>query len=242
LPAVGCASGSGITITPPPNEEVRIAREVRDGHVDLGWIAAGGWDALGVESFQALQAPFLITDYGLMDAVARSALTGRMLAGLDRYGVVGLALVPGTLLHPSAPRPLLALSSYRGVRFLVVRWRTTGELISALGAKPGYTLSSGGPGGLAPLQDTGSNVVTGNVVLHARLNTLFANPEALARLSDDQRTALRDAARDLVRQAMEARRPSGLRLASTAGTDASQWPIRWSSRRSNRPLARSPRS
>src|SRR5437773_728623 len=83
----------------------------------------------------ALQAPFLITDYGLMDAVARSALAGRMLAGLDRYGVVGLALVPGTLLHPSGPRPLVALSSYRRVRFLVVRWRTTGELISALGAK-----------------------------------------------------------------------------------------------------------
>jgi TRAP-type C4-dicarboxylate transport system substrate-binding protein len=188
-----------------PDEEQRIARGVRDHRFDLGWIATGGWDALGVKSFRALQAPFLITDYRLMDAVVRSRLASRMLRGLDRFGVVGLALVPNTLLHPAGPRAFIAPSSYRGVRFLVTRWRTTDELLSALGARPVYTVPPGGPGGLHPLLDankTGSYTLTGNVVLYARLNTLFANPAALARLSDEERAVLNRAAGELVADAI----------------------------------------
>lgn len=185
-----------------PDEEVRLARGVRDGRFDLGWISTRRWDDLGVRSFQALQVPFLITDYATMDAVVRSRLAGRMLAGLERYAVVGLALVPRTLLHPVGSRPLLAPADYRGMQFLVARSRATDKLLAAFGAKVVYRLDSvtsrGRPGAVLPFGPYVSEIATGNVVLYARFGTLFANRSALRRLSDEQRSVLRSAARALV--------------------------------------------
>jgi len=195
-----------------PDEEAQVARAVRAGRFGLGWIASGGWDNVGVSTFRALQAPFLITRYGVMDAVARSPVAAQMLGGLRPYGFVGLALVPSTLLHPSlhlpAQAPLTVPASYRGIRFLVARWPTTDALISALGGKPAFTVATGGPGALKPLLDyttAGEEVVTANVVLDGRFNTLFANANVLAQLSAGQRQALERAARDLIGQAIRAR-------------------------------------
>ena len=192
-----------------PNEEALVARAVRAGRFGLGWIASGGWDNVGVSTFRALQTPFLITGYGVMDAVARSPVAAQMLGGLRPYGVVGLALVPSTLLHPSlhlpAKAPLTGPSSYRGVRFLVMRWPTTDTLLSALGGRPAFTVATGGPGALKPLLDyttAGEEVITANVVLSGRFNTLFANSKALAGLSATQRHALERAAHDLIGQAI----------------------------------------
>ena len=42
--------------------EARIARTVREGEFELGWIGARAWDRLGITHFQALQAPFLVTE------------------------------------------------------------------------------------------------------------------------------------------------------------------------------------
>src|SRR5262249_14159170 len=71
----------------------------RAGKLDLGWIGARAWDTLGVRSFQALQAPFLIDSYPLLDAVVRSPMAGRMLAGLHQAGFTGLGLYPDQLRH-----------------------------------------------------------------------------------------------------------------------------------------------
>ena len=65
-----------------PDTEARIVRMVRDGRLDLGWIGARAWDELGVTSFQALQAPFLIDSYPLLERVTTGPLAGEMLAGL----------------------------------------------------------------------------------------------------------------------------------------------------------------
>src|SRR5664279_4639150 len=92
-----------------PDTEMRIARMVRDGKLDLGWIGARVWDELGVTSFQALQAPFLIDNYALLDQVTSGPLAHEMLAGLTGKGVVGLALVPELLRHPvGLRRPFLS--------------------------------------------------------------------------------------------------------------------------------------
>ena len=57
-----------------------------------GWARAPG--TASASRFQALQAPFLVTDYELLGRIATGPLAGRMLAGLDGHGFVGLGLVP----------------------------------------------------------------------------------------------------------------------------------------------------
>src|SRR4051794_12465659 len=159
----------------PPDEELAVARAVRAGRFDLGWMTTRRWNDLGVTSFQALQAPFLITGYHTMDAVARSPLAHRMLEGVGRYGMTGLVLVPRELVHPEAPRPLLGPSDYAGMQFLVARSRPTDELLARFGAKAVYTIASvtaGPPGSVQPLRDS-TGVETENVVLSPRFGTLF---------------------------------------------------------------------
>ena len=188
----------------PPDEEPRIAGGVRTGRFDLGWITTRRWDDLGVKSVDVFQAPFLFRGYRQLDAVARSHLAGRILDGLKRYKVVGLALVPRALLHPEGPRPLRAPSDYEGLQFLVARSRATDDLLAAFGARAVYTVDSvtaGPPGGVQPLRES-SEVETANVVLAARVGTLFANRRGLERLSNRQRAALREAGREMVEQAI----------------------------------------
>jgi TRAP-type C4-dicarboxylate transport system substrate-binding protein len=187
-----------------PDEELAVARAVRSGQFDLGWITTRRWNDLGVRSFQALQAPFLITGYGTTDAVARSPIAQRMLKGVGRYGVTGLALVPRELLHPEAPRPLLAPRDYAGLQFLVARSRTTDELLARFGAKAVYTIGSvtaGAPASVQPLRES-SGVETANVVLSPRFGTLFVSRRALARLSSNQQAALRSASADMIDEAI----------------------------------------
>jgi TRAP-type C4-dicarboxylate transport system substrate-binding protein len=66
-----------------PDIEERLARMVRDGRFDLGWVATRVWDELEVKSFRALQAPFLVTDYELLGRVA----TGPIGRGHARWPV-----------------------------------------------------------------------------------------------------------------------------------------------------------
>lgn len=187
----------------PGGPEQQVARAVRDGKYELGWIAAGGWDELGVTSFQALQAPFLISNYRLMNNVARSSLADRMLKGLEDYDVVGLALVPDALQHPTGRnRAFVAPADYAGARFFTIRSRATDDLLAALGAAPVHDFGTKSDGQPWPLEAGGPGIATGNVIMQARLSTLFANQAVFERLSDDERKALQTAAAELVRKAI----------------------------------------
>src|SRR6266511_759666 len=84
-----------------PDVEAQVARNVRNGSLDLGWIGAAAWDELGTPRFQALHAPFLVTDDALLDKVATGPLAGNMLSGLREAGVQGLAVVPRSEEHTS---------------------------------------------------------------------------------------------------------------------------------------------
>src|SRR5215216_363103 len=77
-----------------PAFEQGVVRVVNEGQYDLGLAASRAWDSSGVTSFQALQAPFLITDDALSEAVAASDIGTRMLESLSSTGAVGLALWP----------------------------------------------------------------------------------------------------------------------------------------------------
>jgi TRAP-type C4-dicarboxylate transport system substrate-binding protein len=186
--------------------EARVARMVRDGEFEVGWVGAGAWDGLGVTSLQALQAPFLVTSYALLDRIATGPLASRMLAGLQGHGVVGLALVPDRLRHPIGVwHPLASPADFAGARVRVIPSRATEALMRALGATPVHVSGDGVDAAIArgeidgtehSLGGTwpGGHYLTANVTFFARALTLFAGRRAYERLDDDQRAAIRKAA------------------------------------------------
>jgi TRAP-type transport system periplasmic protein len=124
--------------------EGEVARMVRDGDFELGWIGARSWDRLGVSSFQALQAPFFVTSYALLDPIAAGPLARRMLHGLEEEGFVGLALVPDRLRHPMGlRRPFMSLADFAGAGVRVLPSRASDALMRALGAKPVHVRNDG---------------------------------------------------------------------------------------------------
>jgi TRAP-type C4-dicarboxylate transport system substrate-binding protein len=186
--------------------EARTIELVRAGRFDLGWVAARAWDEVGVKSFQALQAPFLITSYPLLDRVLKGPLARNMLAGLDPRGVVGLALIPGLLRHPiGIERPLVSLADFSGARVRDLPSKATDALLRTLGAIPVHV----GNTAMAHARIDGEElsianapiggVLTANVVFFPKVIALFAEKRAFAALSDDQRRILRTAAERTLR-------------------------------------------
>ena len=197
-----------------PDMEARVARRVRSGDFDLGWLAARVYDQFGVKSFQALQAPFLITDYELLNRVAQSPLADEMLAGLDRVDLSGLALVPELLRHPAARRDaLLSLEDYDGARIRDIPSAVSDALVSSLGAKPvhvnnaivGTEISRGHiDGAETPTARAFPGwTVTANVTFFGKANTIVANTKAFDALTGEQQVVLSRAAGDTVRHVIE---------------------------------------
>lgn len=192
-----------------PDYEARLARMVRKGRYDLGWIGSRSWDQVGVTSFQALQAPFLVTDQALLGRIATGAVAERMLSGLDDGGFVGLALVPGRMRYPfGVKHPLASLEDFAGARVRVFPSSIADALIRALGATPvhvsgddvGKAVAKGQLDGTeAQLgtnsSDEGENQLTANLALFAKTLTLFAGRDAFERLDEDQRAIVETAAR-----------------------------------------------
>jgi TRAP-type C4-dicarboxylate transport system substrate-binding protein len=188
-----------------PDAEQEVARMVRDGKLDLGYVGAQGWDELGVKSLAGLFAPLLVDDDALLNAVAQDRLAAEMLGGLRRAGVVGLALVPRSLGPPvGLEHPFVNPNGFAGSRVAVTPSRTADAALRALGARPVH-LSGPAVGGMVaagrvdaqlPAFDLlpVAGVVAANVPLLPKLNTLFVNPDSLHELTDDQRLALRAAA------------------------------------------------
>jgi C4-dicarboxylate-binding protein DctP len=197
-----------------PDTEAQVARMVRRGEFDLGWVATRVWDQLDVMTFQALQAPFLITDYALLDRVAQSRVADDMLAGLKPIDLTGLAVVPELLRHPVGYRKaLVSLEDYEGARIRDIPSAATDALLSALGARPvhmantvvGRQIGRGRIDGaeLATSRVAGAWTVTANVTFFGKANTVVANTAALEGLTQDQQDTLERAAQDTVRHVVE---------------------------------------
>ena len=189
-----------------PDVEVRTVALVRDGRYELGWIGARAWDQLGVTSFRALQAPFLISNYALLDEVVKSALARQMLGGLKDQHVVGLALIPGLLRHPvGIRRPIVSLPDFAGTRIRDQPSATSDAVLQALGATPvhvgnssvGQEVSRGRVDGVeASLANAPVDaIVAANVTLFPKTLTLFAGDRALAGLDPSEQRTVKEAAR-----------------------------------------------
>jgi hypothetical protein len=153
-------------------------------------------------------APFLVDSIALERKVLASPLADEMLAGLDRAGVVGVAVVPGEPRRPFGQRRrFVAPSAYRGALFGIEPSKLSRETFEALGARPRtyvpgnlpYALD-GAELDLATIEGQGDatsvTTLTGNVVLWPRAFVIVANRKVFASLTTQQRETLRDAGRE----------------------------------------------
>jgi TRAP-type C4-dicarboxylate transport system substrate-binding protein len=198
-----------------PGYELGIARLVDKGEFELGWMGARAWDRMGINSFQALQAPFLVTDHELLGRVTTGPIAARMLDGLDGHGFVGLALVPERLRYAlGAKRPLASPDAWAGARVQVKQSGATDALMRALGATPVHISGDDLPDAVAEGKIDGSEAslgtnspdegqihLTSNLPLFPKTLTLFAGDDAYDGLDEDQRDAVRKAARLTAAQA-----------------------------------------
>jgi TRAP-type transport system periplasmic protein len=226
--------------------EQQVVRAVAAGKTDLGWAGARAFDAMGVSSFQALQAPMLIDSYALEQAVTASDMPGQMLQGLTKVGVRGLGVLGDGLRKPIAVKhPLLGVGDWRGITFGTLKSAGQAQAIRSLGATPmevfrrsrNEALKDGRLQGLemdllvyerSALAQP-APYVTANVTLWPQMDVLFANPGRLTRLTEQQRGWLQQAAQDATgrpaaladrdAQSVKVACQSGTRFANASRTD-----------------------
>ncbi|HEX6714944.1 MAG TPA: hypothetical protein VF066_16255 [Thermoleophilaceae bacterium] len=199
-----------------PEDERNLIRRVARGQTDIAWVGTHVFSTVGVQSFDALDAPMLVDSYTLQSAVLRSEIPQQMLAPAKAVGVTGLGVLGGRLSRPVAvKRPLIRAEQFRGLRWRVLRSVPRDAAVRALGGRPNHVVS---PGFMLPIwlltghvgavetnldslffqlvPQTPTAYVTENVRLWPDASALIANPRWLARLSARQRTWVREAARD----------------------------------------------
>ena len=185
-----------------------IVEDVRAGKADLGVIGVRVLDTLGVTSFQALIAPFLVDNLELEGRVLESPLAARMLADVNRADVVGIAALPGPLRRPFGyRRALVHRRDYRGFRIGVYPGLVETDTLRSLGATTRDYLNLGGAsreGAIlnfwAIAGDVGyrGKTVATNVVFWPRPEVVVMNQKAFATLTPAQQSLLRNAGRDAV--------------------------------------------
>jgi TRAP-type C4-dicarboxylate transport system substrate-binding protein len=201
-----------------PANEVRLVRDLRRGKVALAYVPSRAWVRDGLPAFQALQAPFLITDYALLRRITTGPVARTMLASLGRAGLVGLGLVPKELRRPLGRRPLTSPAAFRGARIRVPTSPTSELALRALGAVPRTNYSSQGAmhaltdrrldgveSDAHAIYDNGyvhvAPYLPSNLTLFAKTETLVITRAAFDGLTAADRRALRAAAEATVAHA-----------------------------------------
>jgi len=196
-----------------PDAEQRIVADVRDGRAQMGWVGSRVLDALGDHLFAPLTAPLLIDSYALEQRVMEQpALIGPMVGSLRSLGVVGLGVLPGVMRRVLGINgPIRRPEDLHGQVVGIAKSDLSAQSVRALGAVP-RTLGPMAPDtGLSALESqldaiygnlyfTQMSAVTADLALWPRPLVLIVNPSVFARLTGEERSALRDAARQVVPQ------------------------------------------
>lgn len=195
-----------------PQSEIQLLDDVRSGVVPMATISSAIWDTAGVTAFQALQAPFLITNYPLAGAVEGGDIGKAMIAQANEQAgdVVILAIHEGGLRKPLGKKPLASVADFKGTTIRAPQSQVLSEGLSALGANleplplPDVyqALQTGTVDGveanlpLIYLQKwyEQAKFVTGNINFWPFPTVLAVNKEVYDGLSAEQQTALTDAA------------------------------------------------
>jgi TRAP-type C4-dicarboxylate transport system substrate-binding protein len=194
-----------------PDNELRLVRALRRGKVAIAYLPSRAWSRDGITSFQALQAPFLVSDYELLRRIATGPIGQSMLRGLDGAGLVGLGLVPKELRRPLGRLPLLTARAFRGARIRVVTSPTSvldlrtlgaiplthltaGQVLAALAARRLDGIETEAHATLTNGYVNAARYLPSNLALFAKTETIVIRSDVFAHLGVADRSALRAAA------------------------------------------------
>jgi TRAP-type C4-dicarboxylate transport system substrate-binding protein len=187
--------------------ERRIVQDVRSGRAAMGKVGARAWDAVGIEEFAPLVAPFVITSLEQQDRVLRSPLAAEMLASVQRLGLKGIALLPGELRYPvGITRDAVRPADFRGAVVGIRASSTAERTFAALGGRTRAFADDSSFDGLDVAEqdlETLSGAeglprvrsVAANLPLWPRTQTIVMNQAAYDRLTGEQKRILAAAAR-----------------------------------------------
>ena len=211
---VATASGGKLKIEGVPSYaggDVPLLGDVTGGAIPMASVSAAVFDGKGVNDFEALQMPFLMNRYDLEQSVITGDIGKNMLKGVDKLGLVGLAIHEGGLRKPlSTGKPIVTLADWKGRKTRSVQSGLLQAGLTALGATPTPTpvteiyssLKSGvvdsAEANLGLIQSLKlyeqAKYTTLNVNLWPFPTVLVVNKAAFDKLSADQQKAITDAA------------------------------------------------
>jgi TRAP-type C4-dicarboxylate transport system substrate-binding protein len=194
--------------------ESNVVRAIAAGEVDGGWPSTRAFANGGISGLEAVEAPLTITTYAAEKALVSGPVATELLGRLDGKGVVGLGLTVGPLRRPfAASAPLLGPEDWEGVSFRVFNSPVQADAVRALGGDPADLsfsfvdqLKAGNLRGaefdIAQYDHNGfsseAGNVTANVVLWPKVFVLALSQKRFDSLTDQQRTWVRDAAKQAV--------------------------------------------
>src|SRR4051794_7950160 len=224
--------GTGYSSVVPANE-VKLAKALEAGRVDMGYLPARAWSA--VRAFGALLAPFVVTTDTAAQALATGAIARDVLAALP-HDVVGLALVPAETRRVLAVRAPLTPEAFSSLRVRIVDNPQAAAAFEALGAAAVQGLDANETTdaldrhAIDGVETAPEHILTNNYWSTARhlsgygvfpkFQSIVLSRAAWERLSGTQQAAVRAAAADAVRAAPEmlaAREQTNLRQRCGAG-------------------------
>ena len=209
-----------------PLYETGTLEDVKAGKVDMAWVGARAFDTSGVPSFQALVAPLLVDSYDLEAKVFDEGIPERMLEGVSELDLVGIGVLPGPMRKLlGVSKPFVRPGDFEGEVVGLQDSAVADMTLRALGATPRVMPSSAALDGLDAYEqqlgaiqgnqyDSGAKYVTANVNLWPRPFVIVMGKEAFESLTDEQQSALRDAAAAAIPGALAASREEDEEAAS----------------------------
>jgi TRAP-type transport system periplasmic protein len=195
--------------------EAATLEDVKVGKVDIAWVGARAFDTVGVSSFQALVAPLLIDSYELERKVFEEGLPEEMLAEVESLDLVGVGVLPGPMRKVlGVAQPFVAPEDFDGQVVGLQDSAVAEDALSALGAIPRPVPAEAPLDGLDAYEqqlasiagnsyDADAEYVTANVNLWPRPLVVVMGNKAYESLTDEQRTALHEAAVAAIPKALE---------------------------------------
>ncbi len=138
---IAADSGGALAINLLPTygggNDLVLLDDIAGGTVDGGTVSSAVWDGKDVPDFEALQMPFLITNYAVESAVLNSPIAADMLKGTAKLGITGLAIHEGGLRKPAAKETCIkSPADFKDIKMRSVESPVLVDSLSALGANP----------------------------------------------------------------------------------------------------------
>jgi TRAP-type transport system periplasmic protein len=140
---VASRSKGSIKITTIPNYQggdTPLLNDVKGGAIECAAVSTAIWDTQGVNVFQPLQAPFLITNYPLDSKVLTGPIGKAMLDspnGPAKLGLVGIGILEGGLRKPvGRSKAFEKPADFNGAKIRAPQSQVLSAGLKALGADP----------------------------------------------------------------------------------------------------------